>query len=94
MHIDTPHYTDNQWNCEQCDLQATIDMALRKHINHSLGNTNSGTLNYRLCNNQLSNKWNLMNHRKISIQKVLCHVVVEQLLLHQLLQVRKSQLVP
>ena len=58
---------ENEYNCDQCPFQGTSELQLNKHINlkhvaenHSMREV----IKCRNCNEQFSEKWNLMVHRK------------------------------
>ena len=59
--------TEKQFNCDQCDFQATAQLQLNKHINlkhKTTGQNKEQAIQCRNCDEQFSDKRNLMNHRK------------------------------
>ena len=65
---------ESEFNCRECDFQATKEIELNKHMNlkHRIpGNVINGTIKCRNCVEQFTSKWNLMTHRKyIHLQTV------------------------
>ena len=58
---------EEQFNCEGCDFQCTSRLQLNKHINLKHIGKNQpkkDVIKCRICDDQFSEKWNLMNHRK------------------------------
>ena len=61
-------HPEKQFNCNQCDFQATSQLQLNKHINlkHKVvGQNLEQVIQCKNCGEQFSEKWNLMTHRKL-----------------------------
>ena len=60
-------HEENEYNCKECDFQGSSEMQVRKHVNlkHTpKGRDTTGTIKCRICEQEFSEKWNLMRHRK------------------------------
>ena len=58
---------DKQFNCEECDFQGTSKLQLNKHtdLKHVARKQRNGEeIKCRNCNEQFSQRWDLMNHHK------------------------------
>ena len=58
---------EDEYNCEGCDFQGTSMLQLNKHLNLKHIGENQPmreVIRCRICDEQFSQKWNLMNHRK------------------------------
>ena len=55
---------EKEYNCIDCDFQGSTNMHLQKHTD--LKHREKGAIKCRVCNEQFTEKWNLMNHRKIN----------------------------
>ena len=65
-HMNIKH---SEFNCDECDFQGTSMLQLNKHTNlkHAVkGQKQEEVIKCRNCDEQFSEKWNLMNHRKLN----------------------------
>ena len=65
-----------QFNCNECDFQGTSKTQIDKHIKlkHEVNNQNKGgMIKCRNCGEQFSQKWDLMNHRKLQHKETVAH---------------------
>ena len=65
-HVNRNH-TEPEFNCKDCDFQATTQLQLNKHKNLKhipKGQMQEEVIKCRYCGQQFSEVWNLMSHRK------------------------------
>ena len=70
VHINLTHpkqKMEEDFNCDKCAFQGTTQLQLNKHLNlkHLFTEQKKEVIKCRHCDQQFSEKWNLMNHRKL-----------------------------
>ena len=76
-HQNKSHKNRGELNCNECQFQASTGPELRKHLNSLNHKAPTGisiaslgeTFKCKDCNDEFSDFWNLMNHRRTPIQK-------------------------
>ena len=57
----------DEFNCQECDFQGTTEIQVRKHYNlkHTMRGSDCGEpIKCKIYGDELTEKWNLMMHRK------------------------------
>ena len=70
VHINLTHpkqKMEEDFNCDKCAFQGTTQLQLNKHLNlkHLFTEQKKEVIKCRHCDQQFSETWNLMNHRKL-----------------------------
>ena len=62
------HHDEKEFNCDGCDFQATTQIQLNKHTNlkhRTKEQMTEDVIKCKHCDDQFSDIWSLMNHRKL-----------------------------